>query len=294
MQKNNIQNLIRLLLLLFASAIANPIDEIQEYLERDERDIDIGIAALILSKEAYPNIDINAYSKLIDQMVKVSSAIESNEKPLFKDAGIEKINVFLYMKGPWNGNWEWKYEKKYDDSAVAKNNWLPYYIDNRLGNCVSMPTLWLAIGQRMGLPVNGSLAPQHIFVKFDNGVVKANVETTGIGGNNSDSMMIAQIENASPTIIKGGSYYRQLSRKEYVAALIVNNAAYAYREKNDSTLAMKYLELAVKYNSKMPEAFFSMYHITKIREYYNMGISLGGMTKIKYSTSYTKWKESTK
>lgn len=288
------QDAIFLWLLICVNVFASPINEIQEYLDHDEDKIDIGIAALILSKDVYPDIDVNAYSELINQMVKVSSAIESNGVPLFEDAGIEKINVFLYMKGPWNGNWEWKYETKYDDSVVAKNNWLPYYIDNRLGNCVSMPTLWLAIGQRMGLPVYGSLAPKHMFVKFDNGVIKVNVETTGIGGNMSDSLMMAQIENANENIYKGGSYYRKLSKKEYIAALMVNNAVYAYREKKDTVLAKRYLELAIKYNPKMPEAYFSLYYITKEREYYNKGVVLGGITKIEYSASYTKWKESTK
>lgn len=269
-------------------------DEIKNYLEKDEANIDVGIGALILAKDVYPGLNIEKYSLLIDQMVSVASSIRSLDKPKFDHVDIEIINVFLYLKGAWNNNESWKYDSKHDDSVVAKTNWLPYYIDNRLGNCVSMPTLWLTIGNRMGLPVFGALAPQHIYVKYDNGRVVSNIETTGIGGNTSDSIMLSLLEDKNPKLVSGGSYYRKLSKKEFLAAIMVNNAIYALKVNQDKELAKKYLTLSITYNEKIPEAYFMLYKITKIRYYFDKAIELGGINKIRYSKMFSKWKEETK
>lgn len=289
-----LSKIVLYVLFITCYSMSSTYDEIKNYLEKDENIIDIGIGALILAKDVYPNLNVEQYSSLIDKMVIVASNIRSMEQPRFKHRDIEKINVFLYLSGPWNSNHAWKYDSNFDDSIVAMTNWLPYYIDNRLGNCVSMPTLWLAIGQRMGMPVFGALAPQHIYVKYDNGEINSNVETTGVGGNTSDSMMQSHILDRNPNLITGGSYYRKLSKKEYIASIMVNNAIHVFRINRDSVLAKKYLTLSLRYNSKIPEAYYLLYRITKIRYYLDKGNELGGMTKIQYSDTYLKWKDETK
>ena len=40
------------------------------------------------------------------------------------------------------------------------------YLATKLGNCVSMPALFVIIGRKIGIDVTLSLAPEHMFVKF--------------------------------------------------------------------------------------------------------------------------------
>jgi len=47
----------------------------------------------------------------------------------------------------------------------------------RKGNCVGMSILYLAISERLHLPIFGVNVPEHIFVRFDNGKTNINIET---------------------------------------------------------------------------------------------------------------------
>jgi len=60
---------------------------------------------------------------------------------------------------------------------------LQRYLTTRRGNCITMPILFLALGQRLGLTMTLAEAPLHVFVKYtdDDGAVW-NLEATSGGG----------------------------------------------------------------------------------------------------------------
>lgn len=49
------------------------------------------------------------------------------------------------------------------------------------GNCLGLTSLYLAVGERLGLPLHAVLAPGHVFVRWDDGETRINVETTAGG-----------------------------------------------------------------------------------------------------------------
>ena len=48
---------------------------------------------------------------------------------------------------------------------------MSHYLATRKGNCVSMPVLFVILGQKLGLPITLAIAPNHVFAKYkrDNG-----------------------------------------------------------------------------------------------------------------------------
>ncbi|MEM8884285.1 MAG: transglutaminase family protein, partial [Planctomycetota bacterium] len=55
-------------------------------------------------------------------------------------------------------------------------SFLPYVFSQDAGNCVGYTTLYLALGQRLGLPLHGVLIPGHAFVRWEDGTFRRNIE----------------------------------------------------------------------------------------------------------------------
>jgi len=49
------------------------------------------------------------------------------------------------------------------------------------GNCLSTTTLYVVMGQRLGLPVRAVCVPEHIFARYEDGETRINIETTAGG-----------------------------------------------------------------------------------------------------------------
>ncbi len=60
-------------------------------------------------------------------------------------------------------------------------------VTERQGSCVGMSLLYLLLGEKIGLPLYGVRAPSHMFVRFDNGNVRLNIETLRKGECMSES-----------------------------------------------------------------------------------------------------------
>lgn len=57
--------------------------------------------------------------------------------------------------------------------------------DSNGGTCTSMPVMHVAVGRRLGYPLRLVLTRAHIFVRWDDGQERFNVESTGEGGTDS-------------------------------------------------------------------------------------------------------------
>jgi len=66
---------------------------------------------------------------------------------------------------------------------------LTSYLASRKGNCVSMPILFVILGERLGLNVTLSTAPLHVLVKYTDAQsgVTYNLEATSGGGFTRDA-----------------------------------------------------------------------------------------------------------
>jgi tetratricopeptide (TPR) repeat protein len=58
---------------------------------------------------------------------------------------------------------------------------LDYVLAHDAGTCVGWSCLYLAVGERCGLPLRPVRAPGHMFVRYDDGTFRRNIETTSLG-----------------------------------------------------------------------------------------------------------------
>lgn len=109
----------------------------------------------------------------------------------------------------------------------ANNLCLAGLLRTRRGSCVSMPLLYLVIGQRLGLPVNLVAIGKHYFIRWEAPGYRMNIETTIVEkvSVSPDDSVYLDVEGLSREQLKG-SDLRNLTRREVVASLLFVRSAY--------------------------------------------------------------------
>ena len=178
--------------------------------------IDLARAKLTIDKLVDPSIDVDATLKQIDEMVS-----EIRAMPGFGADKLEALRRYIYEAGPWNDNRPYQYDLDDPLGRQIKNKLLPTYLASRKGNCVSMPLLFIVLGQRLGLDVTASTAPAHILVKFksdDFGWI--NLEATS-GAKPARDVWIRKQMPMTDQALADGVYLQPLTKKETVAEMAV-------------------------------------------------------------------------
>jgi hypothetical protein len=97
----------------------------------------------------------------------------------------------------------------------------------RRGSCISMPLIYLVIGQRLGVPVHLVALGQHYFIRWQDSGYRMNIETTivdRVAVTPDDSVYIDD-EGLTRQQIRG-SDLRNLSNKEVLGQLLFTRSAY--------------------------------------------------------------------
>ena len=192
--------------------------EIDRLLALPDKKIDVGIAALTLAKEMYPDLDVRAYSAKIDKMVEGAKVLTKGKTD--PDYRIRALNTYLYKKVGIQYDLSDPYTQK------ASNRYLNGILDTKKGSCVTMPLLYLSIAQRLGYPVYPVGAPYHLFLRYvDDALVQKNIEATGGGGYVPDKEY-ATVLQISAKSIQAGAYLRTMTYRELIATLIIESAIF--------------------------------------------------------------------
>lgn len=211
--------------------------EIDKLLSTPEQDIDIGIAALTLAKEIYPELDIKAYSKKIDAMVTVARLVARGSQD--PDYRIRALNTYLYKHAGI------KYDMPDPNADKQQNQYLNGILDTKMGSCVTMPLLYLSIAQRLGYPVYPVSLPWHFVLRYVDPILKMqNIETTGGGGYVSDEEY-TEVLQISQQSIKNGAYLKTMTYREFLAILVADNGVY-WGMRGDIAKTIRYMEKALK------------------------------------------------
>ena len=202
-----------------------------------------------------PNIDVDGTFKQIDLMAsEIRTRFPANAPSRDK---LETLRTYIYKPGPWNENRPFSYDLADPVGSNIRNKLLATYLSTRKGNCVSMPLLFVILGQKIGLDVSIATAPEHLFVKYrDESNVLYNLETTSGAGFTRDVWMRQQTPMTDQALANG-IYMRPLSKKETVVVIADTlNEFYAQRHQEQERIALSELEL--KYAPKYVDA---MLHI---------------------------------
>ncbi len=204
---------------------------IEDILALPDEEIDLGIACLVLAKDAYPNVKIEVFDNILDFMAnQLNTLMQDNSDP---EARIAMMNTYFYRPGWWNDSLTFTYDLDDLEASKKDNQFLNGYLATRLGSCITMPMLHLVLADRLGWPFHAVRSPKHFFARYmDESLNDKNIEATCGGAFISDQRYITDVEIPEKTI-KNGVYLRTLSKKEYLASLLLSNARHFHeRESN--------------------------------------------------------------
>lgn len=123
---------------------------------RPEETIDLAEAALLIAQEEYPDLDVAEYIGRLETMAAEVQAQVST--PVVPRRMIEVLNTYLFQAQGFRGNTE--------DYFDPRNSYLNDVLDRRTGIPITLSTVYLAVGRRLGLPLHGVGMPGHFLVKY--------------------------------------------------------------------------------------------------------------------------------
>jgi regulator of sirC expression with transglutaminase-like and TPR domain len=183
---------------------------------------DLAEIKFTVDQMADPDADIAAASAELDHLAdELRKLVAGGRTSAEKLAALKRL---IYEAGPWNDNRPFAYDMSDPLGQKPANRYLHNYLALRRGNCITMPILFVILGQRIGLNLTLAEAPLHLLVKFtdDDGAVW-NLEPTSGGGFSRDAWYRKDLPMTDKAVAEG-TYLRALSSEEAVALIVLQTA----------------------------------------------------------------------
>ncbi len=131
-------------------------DPFAELMARDEAEIDLARACLLIAADAYPGLDVDGY---LGEIERLAARLRGRLPP---GGGAEErvlaLNQFLFDHLGYSGNAGAYYD--------PRNSFLNEVLDRRTGIPLTLSVLYLEIGRRIGLDLEGVSFPGHFLVRL--------------------------------------------------------------------------------------------------------------------------------
>lgn len=204
---------------------------IDEMLALPEEQIEVGLGALLIGKEYDPNLDVRKYLKELDNMADELRRRIGKEKDSRKV--IAAMNHYIFT------------ERGY--TALKPGEKMPggRFLNTLMDRKIACHRLYLALGERLGLPLSAVAVPNHIFVRYVSGDTWINIEAEKDGATPSDTEYLSQYR--IPNTPAARSFYlRNLAKREYLACLLLSlGVEYVNREMPKEALTTYRRALAI-------------------------------------------------
>lgn len=227
------------------------IEAIRSILQSPEAELDLAKVKLTIDQMIDPSVDVAGTLKKLDAM---AGDVRARVPPgASSRVTLEALRAYLHQAGPWNGNQPFRYDLDDPLGRNIRNKLISTYLETKKGNCVSMPLLFILLGQKLGLDVTASRAPAHIFVKYrDETGTYYNLEATSGAGFTRDMWMRQQMPMTQQAL-DNGIYMQPLTKKETVV-LMAGTLLEFYEKQRREQHSLVLATLALQYYPKYVEA----------------------------------------
>jgi len=132
------------------------LNQFAELISRRDERIELARACLEIAQDAYPGLDVEGYVGEIDRFAKRLRARCAPQAAV--EDRVIALNEFLFDDLGFGGNT--------DDYYDPRNSYLNEVIDRRTGIPITLAVLYMEIGRRIGLPLEGVSFPGHFLVRL--------------------------------------------------------------------------------------------------------------------------------
>jgi len=132
------------------------LEAFAQLIARDDARIDLARGCLMIAQDAYPGLDVERYLGAIERMaIRLRAAMPPK---VSAEERVVALNKFLYEDERFWGNT--------DDYYDPRNSYLNEVIDRKTGIPITMSILYMELGRRIGLPLEGVSFPGHFLVRL--------------------------------------------------------------------------------------------------------------------------------
>jgi len=218
------------------------VTRLDQVLRLQDDEVDLATAALIASEHWSGIVPGRHYLEQLDAMALEIRARVVQQRHRMNHHAIPIINDYLFN------------ELGYSTISHADDPndlFLHSVMDGHQGYCLSLSVLYLALAERLGLPVYGVVVPGHFFVRYESGRIRFNIETTAGGATPPDSHYLQKFN--VPNDGQHTLYMKNLTKRQSLGCFF-NNLGNVYNDIGDLDTAQVALERAVEINPSLSES----------------------------------------
>ncbi len=233
---------------------------IEGVLRLAEEEIDIGTAALILSRDWGTTRTLHSYRRRIDTMAETIQKTLRDQRLPTDHRALPIINDYLFEQQGF---------RAVETADDPEDLFLHVVLDRKRGYCLSLSILYLAIGERLGLPLYGVVVPGHFFVRYDDGRTRLNIETTSNGAIVDDQYYR---DKFTPPDRPQSLYMQNLTRRQTLGCFY-NNLGNSYNQVGMADEGFSALRRAVELAPQLGEAHTNLGNMYLRRQMYRQAIA---------------------
>lgn len=213
-----------------SSTVLNDTSELDRILALSDSELErvpIARINLLVAKEVFCDLDVDTYTAKLRQLAQELK--EYNQKyvdnPNDPDQLIRALNTYLYFHK------NFRYTKLGDANDVVSLNreptnlFLNGILDRMMGTCVSMPVIYIALGEEMGYPIKGVNAEDHFFCRWEGNGYVSNIEATNGGEEFTDEFYKKDL-GVTDEQLASGAYMKTLSKRELIGNFFFARASF--------------------------------------------------------------------
>lgn len=219
----------------FAALVALPDDA-----------IDLGHASLLIAREEYPDLDVGRYLSRLDGMAAdITRRMKEGEGPRSR---VAHLNRLLFEELGFHGNRE-----EYFD---PRNSFLNDVLDRRIGIPITLSTVYLEVGRRIGCPLAGVAFPGHFLVRLEGVPGSPDIFIDPFNGGRL--LTEEDCQALLREMYKGQLEYRpeflRRARNREILERMINNLKGIYQQRRDFHMALKIQQLLLCIDPDRPDA----------------------------------------
>jgi regulator of sirC expression with transglutaminase-like and TPR domain len=133
-----------------------PLEPFAKLIAQEDARIDLARACLLIAQDAYPELEVERYMGEIERMaIRLRAGLPAS---CGAEERVVALNQFLYEDMGYWGNTEDYYD--------PRNSYLNEVIERKTGIPITLSILYMELGRRIGLPLEGVSFPGHFLVRL--------------------------------------------------------------------------------------------------------------------------------
>jgi regulator of sirC expression with transglutaminase-like and TPR domain len=162
-------------------------------------------------------------------------------------AGVQAVSDFVYKDLGVEAS---------DDLADPDNLFLGSVLARRRGYCIGIAALYLALAEQLDLPIFAVATPTHVFLRYDDGTTRVNIEPFQQGAALPDAHYVREHRIPERSVAEG-VFLRNLTVDEFLARAH-NNLGVIHSHRKDFGRAAAEYESAARLDARFPAPLYNL------------------------------------